>query len=73
MNHGPDDRSTEGLEPEHDRESADFFGSLLDGGEPDARPGAEGEWLARTLGGLGSDEAAVRRLLHSAVDGVEPG
>ncbi|NDK24600.1 hypothetical protein FSY75_08955 [Streptomyces sp. TR1341] len=77
MNHGPDDRSTEGLEPERDRESADFFGSL-DGGEPDpadpdARPGAEGEWLARTLGGLGSDEAAVRRLLHSAVDGVEPG
>ncbi|WP_202517213.1 hypothetical protein [Streptomyces sp. SID685] len=73
MNHGPDDRSTEGLEPEHDRESADFLGSPLDGGEPDARPGAEGEWLARTLGGLGSDEAAVRRLLHSAVDGVEPG
>ncbi|WDO07096.1 hypothetical protein ME763_16275 [Streptomyces murinus] len=69
MNHGPDDRSTEGLEPERDRESADFFGSPREG----TGPGADGEWLARTLGGLGSDEAAVRRLLHSAVDGVEPG
>ncbi|MFZ4240632.1 hypothetical protein ACOZGD_36405 [Streptomyces murinus] len=69
MNHGPDDRSTEGLEPERDRESADFFGSTREG----TGPGADGEWLARTLGGLGSDEAAVRRLLHSAVDGVEPG
>ncbi|MEU3030885.1 hypothetical protein ACPCBC_21815 [Streptomyces incarnatus] len=69
MNHRPDDRSTEGLEPERDRESADFLGSAREG----TGPGAEGEWLARTLGGLGSDEAAVRRLLHSAVDGIEPG
>ncbi|MFY4721977.1 hypothetical protein [Streptomyces sp. LaBMicrA B280] len=77
MNHGPDDRRTEGLEPERDRESADFFGPLAGGepgpADPNARPGAEDEWLARTLGGLGSDEVAVRRLLHSAVDGVEPG
>ncbi|MFH8339304.1 hypothetical protein [Streptomyces sp. AM6-12] len=59
MNHGPDDRSTEG---------ADLSGSAREG----TGPGSEGEWLARTLGGLGSDEAAVRRLLHSAVDGIEP-
>nr|WP_241670670.1 hypothetical protein [Streptomyces lavendulae] len=69
MNHGPDDRSTEGLEPERDRESAGFPGPTREG----TGPGAEGEWLARTLGGLGSDEAEVRRLLHSAVDGMEPG
>ncbi|GLX50099.1 hypothetical protein Shyhy01_30490 [Streptomyces hygroscopicus subsp. hygroscopicus] len=91
MNHGPDDRSTEGLGPEREPEGADFAGSRdprgsqdsFDAWEPDSEdldpaaggtgPAAEGEWLAPTLGGLGSDEAAVRRMLHSAVDGIEPG
>ncbi|MGW3262706.1 hypothetical protein [Streptomyces sp. NPDC001056] len=91
MNHGPDDRSTEGLGPERDPERADFTGSrdsrgsqgsfdAWESGSEGLNPAsggpgsaAEGEWLAPTLGGLGSDEAAVRRMLHSAVDGIEPG
>ncbi|MEW2622836.1 hypothetical protein [Streptomyces sp. NPDC048106] len=85
MNHGPDDRSTGGLGPERDRDGAGFLGSGgsldeggsgsegLDQGSGRPGPGADGEWLAPALGGLGSDEAAVRRMLHSAVDGIEPG
>ncbi|MEU8029155.1 hypothetical protein AB0C13_10990 [Streptomyces sp. NPDC049099] len=61
MNHGPDEKGTEGRRhgptgPEADR---DGLGQDLDGSGPDRD-------------GLGADEAALRRMLHSAVDDIEP-
>ncbi|MFJ7152318.1 hypothetical protein ACIQVT_29690 [Streptomyces sp. NPDC100445] len=56
MNHGPDDKGPEGSGPR-----PDDSGSTGDG--PEALDGPDP---------LGSDELALRRLLHSAVDGIEP-
>ncbi|SFY46983.1 hypothetical protein [Streptomyces sp. F-1] len=72
MNHGPDDRNTEGLAPAADdvQGPRDSFGEGEGSGGPDGGPQA-GE-PAPALGGPGSDEAALRMLLHSAVDGIEP-
>ncbi|WP_261398940.1 hypothetical protein [Streptomyces misionensis] len=64
MNHGPDDRNTEGLAPAED----DVRGPRASFGEGEAEAGEP----APVLGGPGTDEAALRRLLHSAVDGIEP-
>ncbi|MEU9409549.1 hypothetical protein AB0E08_28180 [Streptomyces sp. NPDC048281] len=69
MNHGPDEKGPEGLEqgPEGLRSGlGPGFGA--DGPDPDRGPGSGPE----ILGGLETDELALRRLLHSAVDDLAP-
>ncbi|MFI6355634.1 hypothetical protein ACIBJF_23865 [Streptomyces sp. NPDC050743] len=61
MNHGPDEQGPEGLDqgPEGREQGS----------------GADSDGLGFDLGGLGGlgdDEPALRRMLHSAVDGIEP-
>ncbi|WP_323375995.1 hypothetical protein [Streptomyces sp. RB17] len=58
MNHGPDEKGPEGLDqgPEGLKKGS----------------GADTDGLGFDLDGLGADELALRRMLHSAVDGMEP-
>ncbi|MEV6053918.1 hypothetical protein [Streptomyces sp. NPDC052107] len=61
MNHGPDEKGPEGLDqgPEGRKQGS----------------GADADGLGFGLdgvGGLGDDELALRRILHSAVDDIEP-
>ncbi|MEU4933050.1 hypothetical protein AB0G54_42290 [Streptomyces yokosukanensis] len=70
MNHGPDEKGPEGLDL-----GPDGLDPGTDGRGPDldalgSGPGSEG--AGPDLGGLGADEPNLRRLLHSAVDDIEP-
>ncbi|MGW3357986.1 hypothetical protein ACWDFL_21545 [Streptomyces bungoensis] len=61
MNHGPDAQGPEGSEPGLDGLAPDLDGPEADLDGPD-----------RDLDGLAPDELALRRILHSAVDDIEP-
>ncbi|MER6565379.1 hypothetical protein ABT288_04125 [Streptomyces sp. NPDC001093] len=66
MNHGPDEKDPEGLD-----QGPDGRGPGQDG--PGADPdGFELDGTGKDLDGLGADESALRRMLHSAVDDLEP-
>lgn len=58
VNHGPDEKGPKGLDqgPEGLKQGS----------------GAGADGLGTDLDGLGADELALRRMLHSAVDGIEP-
>ncbi|MEU2054038.1 hypothetical protein [Streptomyces bungoensis] len=61
VNHGPDAQGPEGSEPGLDGLAPD-----LDGPAPDP------DGLERDLDGLAPDELALRRILHAAVEDIEP-
>ncbi|MFF3916511.1 hypothetical protein ACFYZB_24085 [Streptomyces sp. NPDC001852] len=75
MNHGPDEKGPEGLDqgpgPEGRGDGPEGRGPGRDGhgAGPD---GFELDGLGTGLDGLGDDESALRRMLHSAVDDIEP-
>lgn len=79
VNHGPDEKDPEGLGPDGrghgtgpDRVGSgpdDRLGSRRDGLGPAPSGGLGADADAD---GLGPDEAALRRMLQSAVDGIEP-
>ncbi|MEU6771878.1 hypothetical protein [Streptomyces sp. NPDC046759] len=83
MNHGPDEKAPEGLDQGPDGHGKGPDGQGKGYEEPGLIPegrgnGPEGYGDGQPDGsggdpdGLGGDESALRRMLHSAVDGIEP-
>jgi hypothetical protein len=68
VNHGPDEKGPQGHRqgPAGSGPEQDASGAGGDG----LGPGLDG--LGTDSGGLGADEPALRRMLHSAVDDIEP-
>ncbi|MFD8391667.1 hypothetical protein ACFV2N_21340 [Streptomyces sp. NPDC059680] len=73
VNHGPDEKGPEGLDqgPDGRGRRQGGPGADADGFELDGL-GKDLDGLGKDLDGLGGDESALRRMLHSAVDDIEP-